>query len=218
MERVRKHAINIFIIMLLCTIAIAVTPVRRYQVPNQEYYVERVPKNIGNFSARHTSDMREVWEALSPDGIVWSVYEGPGVQWIDFVFLSGRSSDAFHDPQLCFRNQGWNLEPPVVKHMRIDSLSQDIPVNVLSMTNTSGVKATAIYFFIGPFGYTANPFVIKMSLFAAKSLGISAGQGYFIRFIVPTETSQEDDLEKIRRFASDIFAVLKTTLPEAIKS
>ena len=182
MERVTPRFIRIIVILVIAGTAIALSPRAQPPIPNQEYFLNRVPRDVGEYHMVASADPgSETWKALGPDGMVENVYVGPKGRYFDFVLLAGRSSSAFHDPQICFRNQGLHFDRTFVQQLEVESLGKNIPVNVVAMTNEAGVKSSAIYFFVGPLGYDSNPLKVEAALFGAKTFGISTGQGFFFR-------------------------------------
>jgi hypothetical protein len=216
MERLRRNAIHVITLLLAAGVAATVIPNKAAKKPNQAYYEARVPNSCPNFPLLKTMDVDQAtWDALSPDGMISAIYSGPDNHHLDFTLVSSTSSNAFHDPQICFRNQNWRLDQNEIKTLNIGG--KNIPAVVLSMTNSvSGSQTTAIYFFLGPWGFTADPFRQVMSLTLSKTLGIPMGQGYFFRFIVLDSSGKKnEDLNLIQRFATEVFDALKKSIPEA---
>lgn len=222
MEGMRNRVWQLAIVALIAGAAIAVSPKMAMAPRKQDFYVEKVPSSFGDYSVVHVvptspEDDPTTWEVLQPDGIVERTFRDSKGALIDFLVLAGRSSNSFHDPQICFRNQGWQLQSPRFRHIRVESLSREIEVNYMPMKDKNGNEATAIYFFHSPVGFTAKPLTINMSLFLAKTLGISLGEGFFYRYILIKSTGdQEADVKLLTDFISASLAGLKKTLPDAV--
>jgi hypothetical protein len=217
MERLRRHALYLTGLLIIAGVVMWLTPPRPLVVHMEKHYQERVPHSFGHYVFQRAYDMgEETRNVLHPDGMVCHIYSSAEVPFIDFVLLAGSSSDAFHDPQLCFRNQGWRLDTPKKWRLHVGAIDKDITVNLLTMKSDDGRDATAAYFFISPLGYTASAFTVKLSLFAAKTFGVAMGQGYFLRFLVLSTGDPDTDLERLGRFINDMMGELKKSLPEVV--
>jgi len=212
----------IAVMLLVGAGILAATPRTPMAERRQPFYASKIPDSFGSYVLTRTvptdpENDRATWDALQPDGIVEKVYKDRDGHDMDFLMLAGRSNSAFHDPQVCFRNQGWKLQAPQIRKMRLDSIGRDVDVNLVSMESENGQQATAVYFFRSPLGFTAKPLIIMASLFGAKTLGISMGEGFFYRVILIHSSGDRDkDFQVITRFTSDMLGQIKANLPDAV--
>ena len=137
------------------------------------------------------------YDILKPWGICARVFTS-GNEAYDMVAIASNSKESFHDPQICFKAQGWNLT-----NQRDDVIKTktrgDVPVTLVDMEQR-GDKRVAMYFFKLTKGYYGNMGLVKkdMLVHLFTHLG-QKDEGAFLR-VIPTGIV---DVEKMKLFAAD---------------
>lgn len=176
---------------------------------------ERIPLQVGAWHGTRYDMGAVVFQALRPDAIISRTYVHPSGQRIDFVLLAGTHADAFHNPHLCFPDQGWKIQDDRSLTLNIAGINAPIQARLMQVDN-NGRKVTVIYWYRAPFGTTSSVAVARVQTYTARIIGMNRQQTFFIRFIVPSSQDLEKDIDTIRQFAAELFGTLKHTLPEVI--
>jgi hypothetical protein len=188
MERLRKRIWPISIAFLLAGTALSLTPKVKQVDRTEEEVAKVLPVKVGRFDAvmgqgetcSYTMD-KSTYDVLKPWGIVARVFADGNEQY-DVVAIVSRSKESFHDPQICFTAQGWNLT-----NQRHDVLKTktrgDVPITLVDMEN-GGVRTVAMYFFKTTQGYFGDMSKVKMSMLTYKLTHfMKDDEGAFIRVI-----------------------------------
>jgi len=176
---------------------------------------EHVPMQVGEWQGRRYEMGAMVYQALRPDAIISRTYINPKGQQIDFVLLAGTHSDAFHNPHLCFPDQGWKIQDDRQMVFRVPGVDKPFNARLMRLDN-NGRKAMVVYWYRSPLGSTGSVAVARISTYVARLLGMQRQQTFFMRFIVPATDNEDKDIEVVREFAGQLFAALKQSLPEVI--
>lgn len=176
---------------------------------------ESIPLQIGEWHGTRYEMGAMVFQALRPDAIISRTYVHPSGKRLDFVLLAGTHADAFHNPHLCFPDQGWKIQDDRSIELHIPGTNTPINARVMLLDN-NGRKATVVYWYRAPFGTTSSVAVARVQTYAARIMGMSRQQTFFIRFIVPSSQDVQKDVETIQQFAGELFGSLKHTLPAVI--
>lgn len=207
---------------LLAVAATAVMMIQRVVPPlaaSEPEIRAKVPMALGGWSGTPDRDMgKDTYDTLRPDGIVWRSYQDKQGVPVDFVMLTATHSSAFHDPTVCFTNQGQKIVENVTGSLKIASLNQQLPVRLLRLKNDhDGSYMTAVYWWRSPGGRNINdPTSMQLESWWNKLLGLKGNPGYFFRIIVAESPDRVRDIKEIERFVSDVFAVLSKTYPDTI--
>ncbi|MGC8782988.1 MAG: exosortase C-terminal domain/associated protein EpsI [Armatimonadota bacterium] len=176
---------------------------------------ERIPMQVGEWQGRRYEMGALVYQALRPDAIVSRIYIDPKGRQIDFVLLAGSHSEAFHNPHLCFPDQGWKIQNDRQVELRIPGVDKSFNARLMQVDN-NGRKATVVYWYRSPLGSTGSAAVARISTYIARLLGMQRQQTFFMRFIVPSSGNEDNDLDVVREFAGQMLSALKQSLPEVI--
>lgn len=176
---------------------------------------DRIPLQIGEWHGTRYEMGAMVFQALRPDAIISRTYIHPSGKHLDFVLLAGTHADAFHNPHLCFPDQGWKIQDERSLEVRIPGVDTPVKARLMQVDN-NGRKATVIYWYRAPFGTTSSVAVARVQTYTARIVGMNRQQTFFIRFIVPSSQDLQKDIDTIQQFAGELFGALKQTLPEVI--
>lgn len=177
---------------------------------------DMVPLQIGSWVGQNYDMGAKVFEALKPDAIISRQYINAKGQQVDFVLLAGTHAETFHNPHSCFPGQGWRIMNNRKIDFAVPSVAKPFHARYFQIGNEAGYRATVIYWYRTPFGTTGSMGVARVSTYSARLIGMQRQQTFFYRFILPSSGNTEQDIEVIRQFANELFAVLKETLPEVI--
>ncbi|MCS6829473.1 MAG: EpsI family protein [Armatimonadota bacterium] len=176
---------------------------------------ERIPLQIGEWHGTRYEMGAMVFQALRPDAIISRTYIHSSGKHLDFVLLAGTHADAFHNPHLCFPDQGWKIQDERSLELHIPGVASPVKARLMQVDN-NGRKATVVYWYRAPFGTTSSVAVARVQTYTARIVGMSRQQTFFIRFIVPSSQDVQKDIATVQQFAGELFSVLKQTLPEVI--
>lgn len=134
---------------------------------------------------------KSTYETLDPIGIACQQWRTPTGNY-DAVIIAATQMGAFHDQQICFRAQGWNIL--TVKNREVETKSHgSVPFTVMELENNLGAKQFGIYAFRPPGGFSgyANGDIgfVKYELSTLKP-----GIGFSYRFIGLDNDQTEDDV------------------------
>lgn len=174
-----------------------------------------IPFQLGGWVGQRYDMGAKAFEALRPDAIISRHYFSEKGEQVDFVLLAGTHSETFHNPHACFPSQGWKLEDDQEMEFSVPGMEQKFHARLFQVNN-NGRRATVIYWYRTPFGTTGSMGLARVSTFTARLIGMQRQQTFFFRFIVPSSGDVQKDIATIQQFASELFGVLKQTLPEVI--
>lgn len=156
-----------------------------------------IPKEFGSTITYKMSDVS--YEVLEPIGIACQRMEDLQGRAIDVVIIAGHSMKSFHDQQICFKAQGWNMLTTEQRTMDTKSHGK-IPYSFMSVSMRGELPKPAMYLFRTPLGF-ADYAGARMGFLQGKLKDPFATQvGYSYRFIGLTPDVSEDEL---RDFAAD---------------
>lgn len=213
-----KRALRNMVVLLVLSIATAVVVL--VTQPGQgralaDITEERVPMQVEKWQGRPYEMGAIVFQALRPDALISRTYIHPSGKYLDFVLLAGTHAAAFHNPHLCFPDQGWKIQQERSLDLKIDGIDNPIHARLM-MVDNAGRKATVVYWYRAPFGTTSSVAVARVQTYTARLLGMNRQQTFFLRFIVPSSENTEADIQVIRDFAAELFGKMRQTLPEVI--
>ncbi len=173
------------------------------RVMTEAQVIEMLPMKVGKFSpmlkpgenVSYKMDQSS-YDILKPWGICARVFvHGP--ESYDVVAIASNSKESFHDPQICFKAQGWSLTNQRDDIIKTKSHG-NVPVTLVDMEQR-GDKRVAMYFFRLSRGYYGNMSLVKkdMLTYLFTHWG-QKDEGAFIR-LIPTGTV---DIEKMKKFAA----------------
>lgn len=208
---------NLWILLLLSVATAAVVLVTK---PGQgralvDITEERVPMQVGEWYGRRYDMGALVFQALRPDAIISRTYIHPSGKHLDFVLLAGTHAGAFHNPHLCFPDQGWKIQDEREIQLHIPGVDSPMEARLMKVDN-AGRKVTVIYWYRAPFGTTSSVAVARIQTYTARLMGMNRQQTFFFRFIVPSSEDEQADIRLIQEFAGKMFRQLQQTLPEVI--
>jgi hypothetical protein len=181
-----------------------------YKDRTEDWMKQVIPMQIPGykFLAELPSD-KQVYDILKPFGIVDRAYVGPDNRTYEFTTITGNSRKSFHDPQVCFSAQNWELLDPTKRDVLIPVLGGNVPATVVGLRKP-GAKGLAMYFYKTPFGFRAVPLYMPFDLTAAKLLMKEDVDGKFYRFILePSSDDFSADLQALETFANAVLAAVK---------
>ncbi len=147
------------------------------------------------------------YEVLDPIAIACQIFEDSRGEQVDVVVIAGDSSQAFHDQQICFKAQGWELT--LVEERKLNSKAHGpIPVSFMSIKRPGSAERYAVYAFRSPIGFQTYS-QQKFGWVQAKLFDPFGGKkGYSYRFIGLTDELSAEDVMK---FATDYIDQLDAT-------
>lgn len=205
--------------------------VKRYDVKTEAWMEAAVPEQIPGYrfatSTKQNVAIRmdpSTYEILQPYGIVIRRYQDSEGRLLDFTVVAGNSRKSFHDPQVCFTAQNWELINPRLRRVNIPALGGEIPATIMGLKQQkSDERAAAVYFYKDPVGWRHSPLFVPIDLTFAKLLFWDTVDAQFFRFMVqpatqPTadtpaakEAALNKDIAEIVKFANAMFSEMKKT-------
>lgn len=196
----RKQMIQVATVLILYGVGLNFAP-RPSQVERSRSEIENMlPVNLTGFITELEPGKAvsyelgdDVYKTLHPWAIVARVFSKEAEQF-DVVAIASRSKESFHDPQVCFTAQGWNLTNQRLS--AVETTSRGIvPVTLVDMEQ-NGEKKLALYFFRTTQGYFGDihQVKLKMMLYKFKNFG-KDDEGAFIR-VIPVMNANEESLKK----------------------
>lgn len=176
---------------------------------------ESVPMQVAGWHGRRYEMGALVFKALRPDAIISRTYIHPSGKHLDFVLLAGTHAGTFHNPHLCFPDQGWKIQDERSLDLQIPGIDSPMKARLMQLDN-AGRKVTVVYWYRAPFGTTSSVAVARVQTYTARLMGMQRQQTFFLRFIVPSSDKLEADIRLIQDFAGEMFRALRQTLPEVI--
>lgn len=131
------------------------------------------------------------YKTLSPIGIacqVWQTSEGD----FDVVVIAGTSMKSFHDQQICFKAQGWNIRELRTRVLETESHGA-IPFTVMELDRKDNNIRYGIYAFRAPTGFASHGKADYGFMINEIQTG-RPGVGYSYRFIGMSDGISEDEL------------------------
>lgn len=202
---------SVFLFFVLSGVAaIALKPLL-YPVKTAEWMESMVPREIADFTHHGDPEMSKlVLDELQPFGIVGRQFTGKDGRTYEFTVIAGNRKSCFHNPIVCFTNQGWNLIDPGTRSVSIPTLGDPILATTYSMRREEGTSGSALYFYHGPFGYRHESIYLPFDMTMAKIMFKKMIDGQFYRILVfPAGESLEADVQAMSKFADAMFAGIK---------
>ena len=219
-----------FVLVLFVLAGIAAFAIRPkvYAEKEEEWMEQTIPEQLpgyqltGSTKSNPMMKMDEnTYNILDPFGIVVRSYTGPSDgRNYEFTVIAGNSRKSFHDPQICFSAQQWQLIDPRRRDVQIPSLGGTIPATVMAL-DRNGARGVAMYFYGGPGGWRHSPLVLPVDLTLARLTLKDHIDAQFFRFILQPATTPDSnspadvekalkaDLDTLAKFADACFAELK---------
>jgi len=149
-----------------------------------------LPKEFGSKISYKMSE--DSYTVLNPIGIACQVMEDPAGRRIDVVVISGRSMEAFHDQQICFRAQGWDLLDQGEREIETKSYGK-IPAAWMKIQQRGQLPRNAMYLFRTGEGFSSYNQAKWDFLLGNIKRPFSEQIGFSYRFIglTPDVTEQE---------------------------
>jgi hypothetical protein len=224
MQNRLKFVIILFVLAGIA--AFAINP-KVYLKKEEEWMEKTVPEEIPGYqlagSTRTNPAMKmdkNTYAILDPFGIVVRSYMGPtDGRGYEFTVIAGNSRKAFHDPQICFSAQQWQLIDPRRRDVEIPALGGKIPATVMAI-DRNGARGVAMYFYGGPGGWRHSPLILPVDLTFARLMLKDNIDAQFFRFIMQPATTPEtnsaadveramqQDLKSLSAFANACFTEL----------
>lgn len=159
-------------------------------MPTQVQDFRVVPMDTQNPRISYVMDERS-YDMLDPIGIAAQRVKDQSGREIDVVVISGDSMDAFHDQQVCFTAQGWEVREMQQVILKTRTRG-DIPISKMRLAKNNR-EQPALYFFRSPKGFnTYNG--SKLDFFFHLLTHGKPGRGFSYRFIGITSDVTEQDL------------------------
>ena len=207
--------------------AFAIQP-KVYPEKEEEWMENTIPEQLPGYqfaSSTKSNPMMKMdantYQILDPFGIVVRAYTGPGDgRNYEFTVIAGNSRKSFHDPQICFSAQQWQLIDPRMREVNLPSLGGKIPATVMAL-DRHGLRGIAMYFYGGPGGWRHSPLALPVDLTFARLMRKDEIDAQFYRFIMQPATTPDSnsaadvekamlqDLAALEKFADTCFAELK---------
>jgi hypothetical protein len=207
--------VALVLIPLLAVLAIvSISGTRKPVRPTEESVEKMMLVELGDyklqpkeFDSMISYKMDETsYEVLDPIAIACQIFEDSRGQQVDVVVIAGDSSQAFHDQQICFKAQGWELK--LVEERKLATKAHgEIPVSFMTIQRPNSHERYAVYAFRSPIGFQTYA-QQKFGWVRAKLLDPFGGKkGYSYRFIGLTDDLTQEDVMK---FATDYIDGLHT--------
>ncbi|MFM9873929.1 MAG: exosortase-associated EpsI family protein [Fimbriimonadaceae bacterium] len=135
------------------------------------------------------------YAVLNPIGIACQVMQDDAGRQIDVVVISGRSMEAFHDQQICFRAQGWDLLDQGERTIQTNSHGK-IPAAWMKIQQRGQLPRNAVYLFRTGEGFSSYGKAKWDFLFGTVKRPFQEQIGFSYRFIGLTPDVSEADLDK----------------------
>jgi hypothetical protein len=199
-----KLIIGLFI--LVGVAAFAIHP-KEYKEKTEDWMEQTIPEEIPGYRFSMSSKQhpmmkmdKNTYEILDPFGIVVRQYVGPSDgRTYETSIIAGNSRKSFHDPQICFSAQQWQLIDPRRRDIDLPALGGTIPATVMAI-DRNGTRGVAMYFYGGPGGWRHSPLVLPVDLTLARLMLKDSIDAQFFRFIMQPATMPESnspaDVEK----------------------
>ncbi len=152
-----------------------------------------LPKEFGSKISYKMSE--DSYKVLNPIGIACQVMEDDAGRRIDVVVISGRSMEAFHDQQICFRAQGWDLLDQGERKIDTKSYGQ-IPAAWMKIQQRGQLPRNAMYLFRTGEGFSSYGQAKWDFLLGNVKRPFQEQIGFSYRFIGLTPDVTEDELVK----------------------
>lgn len=146
------------------------------------------------------------YDVLDPIGIACQRMTNEYGQMFDVVIIAGDSMNAFHDQQICFNAQGWDIKE--MKGVMLESEYRgQVPISMMTITRDDGPEQYAAYFFRSPSGFVSYNRA-KIDFFMHRLKKGKPGMGFSYRFIGLSPDMTEED---VTRFATQYLDKLYET-------
>ncbi|MEO7454160.1 MAG: exosortase-associated EpsI family protein [Fimbriimonadales bacterium] len=222
----KRLKIVLVLFALVGIAAIAIQP-KIYLKKEESWMETSIPEEVpgyllaGSTKSNPMMKMDEnTYQILDPFGIVVRAYTGPADgKSYEFTVIAGNSRKSFHDPQICFSAQQWQLIDPGKREVSIPSLGGRIPATVMAI-DKPGARGIAMYFYGGPGGWRHSPLALPVDLTLARLMLKDDIDAQFFRFIMQpattpasnsaadVEKAMKQDLDALSTFAEACFAEL----------
>lgn len=149
------------------------------------------PKEFGSKVTYRMSD--ETYEVLDPIGISCQIFESPLGKRIDVVIIAGHTMQSFHDQQVCFKAQGWNILKTETRMIETESHGK-IPASWMTIEQRGESPKPAMYLFRTPKGFDSYQGARWGFLVNKIEKPFETQMGYSYRFIGLTSDVTDDEL------------------------
>jgi hypothetical protein len=222
----KRLKIVLVLFVLVGIAAVAIQP-KVYLEKEEDWMENTIPEQVEGYhfagGTKSNPMMRmdeNTYQILDPFGIVVRAYQGPADgRNYEFTVIAGNSRKSFHDPQICFSAQQWQLIDPGRRDVEIPSLGGKIPATVMAI-DKPGSRGVAMYFYGGPGGWRHSPLALPVDLTLARLMLKDDIDAQFFRFIMQpattpasnspadVEKAMQQDLAALAKFADACFAEL----------
>lgn len=224
-----KHRLKLVIALFLVAgiAAFAIKP-KTYAERTEEWMEKVIPEQVPGYQFASSSKSnpaskmdKNTYDILDPFGIVGRQYVGQtSGRSYDATVIAGNSRKSFHDPQICFSAQQYQLIDPGLREVDIPALGGKIPTTAMAL-DRNGMRGVAMYFYGGPGGWRHSPLILPIDLTWAKLTLQDSIDAQFYRFILQPATSPDSnsaadiekalsaDLADLAKFADAFFSEVK---------
>src|SRR5688572_8113938 len=172
MERLRTRAMIAGLALIVAGAVIQMSPAATHVTRTEAFLEDKAPLKVGDYvftpsptssKPKQSYDVDEsTYEILKPFGVVGRVYDD-GDRAFDVMLIASNKKDSFHDQRVCFSASGWTLAEETRE--TINTSRGSIPYTLVQMTNDTGQRQVAIYFYKGPGGFFAAPQELTKAMF-----------------------------------------------------
>ncbi|KAA0224901.1 MAG: hypothetical protein AKCLJLPJ_01163 [Fimbriimonadales bacterium] len=208
-----KSRLSIVLILFFAVGAVTTVLPRTVYPEKEESWMEKIlPVELDGYSFTNSVKMEaSTYETLQPFGIVGRMYQGGDGRYFEYTIVAGNTRKSFHDPQVCFSAQGWQLINPRRRDVNIPSMGGKVPATVMGLKRSDNMQGVALYFYKGPNGLRHDPFYIPIDMTFSKLVGRENIDAQFYRFLVfPASERLEDDIQDLERFAESVLSAAGT--------
>ncbi len=188
-------------------------PVTHYEAKEEAWMESVIARDVPGFTYLADVKMGDIaYQVLQPFGIVGRRYIGRDGRAYEITVIAGNSRKSFHDPQICFSAQNWELEDPSLVMVDIPAMGGEVPATVIGLKGTAQ-RGTTMYFYKTALGLYHDSFYVPFAIAIAKLAMKEEVDTQFYRFIVTPAGKEglDADIEALEAFA-------QATLSETAKS
>lgn len=117
---------------------------------NNKADIEEFPKTLGDWNSFDFKYPENVYESLNADILLSRAYtkNGSFPVWIDFI--SSKTGESFHKPNICVKGSGWNIDSESIAEFKIANPPNPFTKLYTNRLDTSkdGKRQIMIYWFM----------------------------------------------------------------------
>lgn len=183
--------------------------------PNKSF--DTFPMKIGSWQGTSERFDQKIYDLLGVEDSILATYrhsvENSLVQLYVGFYQSQKEGDLIHSPKNCMPGSGWKITDSRIEQLDAGSFGAVKSVNVTKLILEKGTqKQVVLYWFQSRGRIISSEYMQKIWL-VVDSIVRHRTDGSFVRLISPVTVSDDQTVDILKKFASEVFPYLNAYIP-----